>query len=161
MENAQLDKLAELGNEVLEKTNISLYPKKGFGPIAVVVDDGVEKTIDSALTFSVKFYLTGTAYRDSDYRSALSTLTAKIFNTGIKSDTISVSTLVTLLKPELDENVVGFDVNMYANGSEMTTFTLSDASVQPAIERVMEYTEDGKYAVKENIEFLFKNHSTK
>lgn len=159
--NTQLDKLAELGNEVLEKTNISLYPKKGFGPIAVVVDDGVEKTIDSALTFSVKFYLTGTAYRDSDYRSALSTLTAKIFNTGIKSDTISVSTLVTLLKPELDENVVGFDVNMYANGSEMTTFTLSDASVQPAIERVMEYTEDGKYAVKENIEFLFKNHSTK
>lgn len=157
--NTQLDKLEELGGAVLEKTNIYLYPKRGFGPISVIVDDGVEKVIDSSLTFSVKFYLTGTAYRDSDYRTALQTLTAKILNDGIRADTVSVSTLVTLLKPQLDENVVGFDINMYAQGSEMTTFTLSDASIQPTIERVIEYTEDGKYAVKENIEFLFKNHS--
>lgn len=157
--NTQLEKLAELGNAVLEKTNIYLYPKRGFGPISVIVDDGVEKVIDSSLTFSVKFYLTGTAYRDMDYRAALQTLTANILNDGIRNETVSVSTLVTLLKPQLDENVVGFDINMYAQGTEMTTFTLSDASVQPTIDRVIEYTEDGKYAVKENIEFLFKNHT--
>lgn len=159
--NTQLEKLTELGKDVLEKTNISLYPKRGFGPISVVIDDGIEKVIDSSLTFSVKFYLTGTAYRDTDYRAALQTLTAKTFNDGIKTDTISVSNLITLLKPLLDENVVGFDVSMYANGAEMTTFTLSDASVQPKIDRVMEYTEDGKYGIKENIEFLFKNHTGK
>lgn len=157
--NVQLEKLETLGESVLEKTNIYLYPKRGFGPIPVIVDDGVEKVIDSSLTFSVKFYLTGTAYRDTDYRNALQQLTAKVLNSGIRTETVSVSTLVTLLKPQLDENVVGFDINMYAQGTEMTTFTLSDASVQPTIDRVIEYTEDGKYAVKENIEFLFKNHS--
>lgn len=155
--NTQLTRLKTLGNNVLEKTNVYLYPKKSIGPIDVLIDDGINTQVTSSLTFSVKFYLTGSAYRDIDYRNNLETLTAKIFNNGIKTETVSVSTLVTLLKPELDENVVGFDINMYSDGNEMTTFMLTDSSMKPSIQRIIEYTQEGKYAIKENIEFSFKN----
>lgn len=159
--NTQLVQLDNLGKSVLEKTNVYLYPKKTIGSIAVIIDEGIEKQIESTLTFGIKFYLNGTAYRDTEYREALQTLTAKVLNTGIRQDTISVSALISLLKPEFDENVIGFDLSMYSNGTEMTTFTVSDASVQPSIDRIIEYTQDGKYAVKENIDFVFKNHDKK
>lgn len=159
--DTMLPKIADL--PVLEKTDVYLYPKKTVGNIEVVIDDGVDKSINSALSFSLKFYLTGTAYRDESYRTALQNSSSTVLNTGVKLSVVSVSKLTDMLYDAVDgdDNVVGFELTMFADGTEISTFTTSDSSVQAAVGRLIQYGDDGKYKIVENIDYVWKNTDTK
>lgn len=148
---------------VLEKTDIYLYPKKSVGSIAVVIDDGVDKNINSALSFGLKFFLSGTAFRDESYRQALMTSSSATLNAGVKLAVVSVSKLTDMLYDAInnDDNVTGFELTMFSDGAAISTFTVSDSSVQASVGRLIQYGDDGKFKIIENIDYVWKNTDSK
>lgn len=150
--------LETLSKRKLEKTKIYLYPKKTLSKIPVLIDDAVEVTIQSQLSFQFVLYATETGYRDEEFRGMVESVCNSAISAVLKNRTVSTSAITTKISSNVDDRLAGFKLTMISDKKEVTTFTTSDDSYRSTVRRLAALGDDGKIVVKEDIKFEWDLH---
>lgn len=150
--------LETLSKRKLENTDIYLYPKKTIGAIPVLIDDAVEVTVQAQLSFQFLFYATETGYRDMDFRAMVESVAESAIASVLKNRTVSTSAITAKINQNVDDRISGFEVKMFSNGKQMTTFTTKDDSYRATVRRLAALNDDGKIIVKEDIKHEWDLH---
>lgn len=156
--NDYIPALNSLSKRKLEKTLIYMYPKKTLSSIPVLIDNGVEITIQAQLSFTFTLYATETGYRDDDFRKMVEDVCKSAINTILRNRTVSTSAIISRIIQNVDDRLSGFKISMYSGGREVTTFTTADDAYRATVNRLALLNDDGKISVSEDIKFEWDLH---
>lgn len=140
-----------MSQNLLEQTRIYFYPKKSMGTINCMIEDGKTVFIEAGQYFNVQLYVKDNVYKNSELRFALTKATIKIIDTALKSNTISVSQITSLLRNSYGNDVVSVKLTGLGGASNLETLTILNDSDRCSIRKRLVKLPDNKLIVEEDV----------
>ena len=158
--DAWMDIMSEMEPELLERTTLYTHPKITEGLVRVLLDNGVERFIDSTQTLNITYTVderiaTNIAAIDEIKFTTITTLQAILSN----NSTVSDSDLVKGLKDKLGDWILGVKLEGFL-GNEFETVSVLDSSISLSIPKRLAITTNLELTVENDININFVTHST-
>lgn len=134
-----------------EKTELYFYPKKTLGEIKVVVEDGKQVEIPAALSFTVRYYMESSKYKDTVLREAIISKTSKVINTSLQQATVSRDDIQKALKEAMGDDIVAVDMDNLGENKDIPVYTSLDDSTRCAVKRRLRVLPDSTTIAEEAI----------
>lgn len=152
--------IATISGDLLEQTELFLYPKSTMGMIQGSVIAGNLVSIEARLSFTVNYYMTGVGYRNLALRQSLTELASATISAELQKPTIAINNIVDTLTAAAGADVVALDVSGLGGiGNNYTTFTPQDNSISLSIGVVAIAQPDGTVGVQDNVTVNFIQHT--
>jgi hypothetical protein len=151
--------IATVSQSLLEQTTLLLYPKTTLGSVQATVQAGSTVTLNAQLSFTVNFYLTGTAYRNLNLRQALITMASTTIAAALNSGTIATNDILDTMTELAGTDVVGIDLSGLGGAANYTTVTTADDSIRLSVGKKTVANADGTIGVVDAITVNFIQHS--
>lgn len=144
--------------ELLERTDILLYPKTSSGLISVIVDDGVKTTVNAEQRLGLKFFVSKNTASNTDILNDISRVCKKtiqsIFN---NKKTIAYSTITQELTIVLAELIKGVSLTGYLE-DKYSTATIVDLQASFSIAKKLTVNSKLELVVEDDIQIEFIVH---
>ncbi len=147
--------IAGLDSVLLEETQVYLYPKKSIGQIAVLVNNADPVTIDSAQSFTVDLYLSGSVYNNMTLRGELETVTISTIGQSLSNKVVSISDIVDSLRTAYSSDVVAVRVRGLGGDADYETVTVVDDHTRLSLKKRLAKMPDESLVVQEAVTFNF------
>lgn len=142
---------------LLEGTEMYFIPKRTIGTARVITEAGIETTIDSSISFKVRFFLTNSNYTNYPLRERLTEAASRVINQVLRQNTVSIAAIITLLKAEAGDDAIIIEVER-ANGDPQLSYTAIDDATRASVRRLLQVLPNGERTVVEDIEVDFVRH---
>jgi hypothetical protein len=158
--DAWMDIMSAMEPELLERTTLYTHPKITEGLVRVLLDNGVERFIDSTQALNITYTVderiaTNVAAIDEIKLTTITTLQAILSN----NPTVSDSDLVKGLKDKLGDWILGVKLEGFL-GNEFETVSVLDSSISLSIPKRLAITTNLELTVENDININFVTHST-
>ena len=155
-----MDIMSAMDPELLERTTLYTHPKITEGLVRVLLDNGVERFIDSTQALNITYTVderiaTNVAAIDEIKLTTVETLQAILAN----NPTVSDSDLVKGLKDKLGDWILGVKLEGFL-GNEFETVSVLDSSISLSIPKRLAITTNLELTVENDININFVTHST-
>lgn len=150
--------LAAIQPKLHEKTKLAFYPKKSLGQNKVKIKADIVTEIPAGLTFHVTYYMTYLNYRDLDLRNSIISATKRIINEALKSETVSTSGIMELLRKEMLGDIVSVEMENLGAKRDITTFSAMDEATRCSVRRNLKVLSNGTLGIEEDITVDFLRH---
>ena len=150
-----------IGGRGLESTWYYYYPKTTIGRINVLTDSSRSQMMNSRVSGVCVLKLSELGYNNEEYQAALRTVITDVINQHLKLETVSMMDIMADIKAKTDDDLIGCELTLTADGVELDTVSAGDESVRFSLNRLLYLRDDGKLGVKEDITFTPKMHITK
>lgn len=147
--------LDQMGNSLLEQTNLYFYPKTTMGTIKALTDDGLVSSIEANQYFVVDLYVSIPVYQNLELRQALTKSTISTIDTALKSQTISTSTLTSQLRQVYGNDVVSLTVSGLGGIKNLAALTVINSGDRCNIRKRLIKLPDDKLIVTEDVTVNF------
>lgn len=151
--------IASVQDQLLEQTSLYLYPQSTLGNIDVKVMEDKTVSINSAQSFSVTYYLTGTQYRDAALRQALINAAVQVIHNELQDSVVTTSRIVRALEDVVSGDSIGVQVTGLGGSTPYDTVSLSDDSARLSIRKKAVAKADGTIGVEDDVQVNFVQHS--
>lgn len=156
--NTYIKEIDSLAKRRLDKTSIYFYPKKTIGNISVLIDDGVNVSMNAQLSFAIRVFATETGYTDTEFKAGFESMVTETIRNALRKRTVSSSSIISMINSNTDERICGFELKITAEGKPLTTATMVDDSYRATIRRLVALADDGKITINEDIKFEWDKH---
>lgn len=153
--------IESIAARALESTWYYYYPKTTIGMINVLTDSARSMMMDSRVTGSCVLKLSELGYNNEEYQASVRTMITAIINQHLQKETVSMMDIIADIKNKSDSDLIGCELELYANGVLLDTVSAGDESVRFSLNRLLYLRDDGKMGVKEDLTFTPKRHVTK
>lgn len=150
--------IAELSDQLLERSELFFYPKATMGTLEVYAGAGTLVTIDAAQSFTVEYYMTGERYDNAAVRAAIHDTTATVLAKALEASRIAVSDIVAALRTALGDDVLSVHVSGFVNDL-YPAITLRDQSMRPSIGKQLVSLSNLTLAVQDAIAITYVRHT--
>lgn len=147
--------LSQMGNSLLEQTNLYFYPKTTMGTINALTDDGLVSSIEANQYFVVDLYVSKPVYQNLELRQALTKSTISTIDTALKSQTISVSALTSQLRQVYGNDVISLTVSGLGGIKNLAALTVINSGDRCNIRKRLIKLPDDKLIVSEDVSVNF------
>lgn len=151
--------IASVQSTLLEQTVLYFYPKATLGNINVKVLENKTVSINSAQSFAVTYYLSGTQYRDAALRAALTTAAVKVIHDQLQASVVTLSAIISALRDEVMSDSIGISVTGLGGSTPYDTVTLLDDSARLSIRKKAVAKADGTIGVEDDVNVAFLAHT--
>lgn len=151
--------LGDIGQRLLENTQLYFYPKRTMGDAKLIVDGGAEIQIPMRLSFKVTYYLDEATYANYDIRNAIIDMTHRRINKHLERQEVSRSDIIADLREQAGEGVLAVDVDKLGPRKDITVYTTKDAAIRCSVKRLLKIQPDKTLKVIEDIEVNFVKHN--
>lgn len=151
---AQLD---EFNSILLDETRLLFKPRSTMGHSKTIINESVEKIMQTDLSFVVAYYMTDTGLKNLDLQDKLKKNTHTVANTLLKSNTVSNSDLIIGLKTDTTD-VKNIKVTIFAGNEEIDLISNYDTTNGFTVQKLIDQSSDQFLTIKENIEIQFLPH---
>lgn len=148
-----------VSEKLIEITKLYFYPKSTIGSVKALIREGKEVTLPAQQDFQVTYYLTQSAYRNSELRKPLTDAAVDVINNALKNKTVAISDIVATLKATIGDDVVAIDVNGLGGSQDLPALTVLDDSARLSINKVAVAEADGTIGVTDSVTVTFLQHS--
>lgn len=152
---AQLDNYNKI---TLDETKIVFKPRSTMGYTNVYINEAVERTVKNDLSFSVVYMLTKEGMRNQNLKENLTSSTHTLINDQIKSNTVSLSSIISTLKANGGTDVIDVKVVGSAGTFSVDAITNVDSTNGFSVRKLIDQTADKFLTIKEDIDIQFKRH---
>lgn len=152
--------IAMVQDSLLEQTSLYFYPKSTLGNIDVRVMEDKSVSINSAQSFSVTFYLSGSQYRDAALRAALTTAAIEVIHDQLQNPVVTISAIITALQEVVSGDTIGVNVTGLGGSTPYDTVSLTDDSARLSIRKKAVAKADGTIGVEDDVSVSFVQHSS-
>lgn len=150
--------IAKVSKDLLELTELFFFPKITLGEVSILVTEDNIITIPAEQTFSIEFFLNGTAFRDSELRTSLSKMAIETINEILSGPTVTMNNIISKITAKAGNDIVAVKVTGLGGDLNLTALTLQDDSVRLSIKKATFALPDGTVGVKDDVNFTFTLH---
>lgn len=148
-----------LQQRLLEQSELYLYPTTTFGDVTATVRQGLQTTVAVNQSLSVNYYVTESAYKNTDLRQTLETSTRDILVTMLGRTTITHSDIIARLKENAGDDVISIEVSGLGGESNYTTLSVQDDAVRLSLGKRLVVLANRLLAVEDDIDIAFLRHT--
>jgi hypothetical protein len=141
---------------LLDKTRVYFYPKTTSGVIPVYILDGAVANIDAGQAFTVTLGVTEQVYNNLNLRSRLNETTVRVLYEALQQATVSMSTIIQLLKNAYGSDVVNIQITGLGGADDYSVVTVVDGTDRLSIKKRLVALADGKLAAQEAIDVNYR-----
>jgi len=152
--------IALVQDQLLEQTSLYFYPKSTLGNIDVRVMEDKTVSINSAQSFSVTYYLSGSQYRDAALRTALTTAAIVVIHEQLQNPVVTISGIISALESAVSGDTIGVKVDGLGGSTPYDTVSLTDDSARLSIRKKAVAKADGTIGVEDDVSVSFVQHSS-
>jgi hypothetical protein len=153
-----VDDIANVSQFLLEQTSLYFFPKETLGTVNVLVGEDSETTMSAQQSFSVTYYLSGTAYRDADLRAKLTDSAISAINDQLQNATVTTNAITQALGAVVSSDVVGFEVTGLGGDTPQAAVTMKDDSQRLSIRKIAVALADGTIGIEDSVSITFLQH---
>lgn len=145
---------------LLEQSELYLYPTATFGDTTALVGEGLNSTVALDQSMYVNYYLSSTAYSNSDLREVLSQTTREIVNEMLGRTTVVISDIITRLKENGGDDVISIEVGGLGDSNNFSTLSVTDEAVRLSLRQRLAVQSNQLLSAEDDIDIAFLRHST-
>lgn len=157
--NWLIEDIASVQDYLIEQTSLFFYPKSTLGNVNVKVLEDKTVSINSAQTFSVSFYLTGTQFRDAALRTALTQAAVQVIDEQLRNAVVTTSAIYAALQDRVSGDSIGVAISGLGGFTPYEAVTLTDNSARLSIRKKAVAKADGSIGVEDDVSVSFIQHS--
>jgi hypothetical protein len=150
--------IEEIGNRLLEKAKLFVYPTQTFGDTVVSVRDGQRATIQIDQAFAITHWLKPAAYTNSTIRPSLIDNDKQILDDQISLKTISRSNMVTRLDDTSGDDVLANELSGLGGAENYPIITVEDDAVRLSIRKKMVVLANQLLTIEDDVTVNFLEH---
>lgn len=150
--------IEDIGNRLLEKAKLFVYPTQTFGDTVVSVRDGQRATIQIDQAFSITHWLKPAAYTNSTIRPSLIENDKQILDDQISLKTISRSNMVTRLDDTSGDDVLANELSGLGGADNYPIITVEDDAVRLSIRKKMVVLANQLLTIEDDVTVNFLPH---
>lgn len=154
------DDIASVQEYLLEQTNLYFQPKTTIGNVNVRVMEEKVVSIPSAQSFSVVYYLSGSAYRNPELRQALTASAAYVINRELQNPVVTTSGLTRAMEELVSGDTIAVSISGLGGSTPYDAITMMDDSARLSIRKKAVARADGTIAVEDDISVAFIQHTS-
>lgn len=151
--------IGAISKNLLEQTELFLYPKTTMGTIKVRAEEGVETMIPAQQKFDVTFYLSALQYRDAALRQSLTRMAIQTIHETLQGAVVTVNGIVSKLTAKAGNDIIGVTVSGFGPSGALQAVSLLDDSARLSIRKRAEPMDDGRLTVLDDVNVVFLQHS--
>lgn len=144
--------------ELLEQSELHLYPTETVGDAECMVNEGYLSTIPLEQHIEVNYYLRTTAFNNASLRDALIRSTRQTVNDMLGQRTVAVSDLTSRLKAMGGDDVVSVGVSGLGGPANYDVVSIQDDAVRLSLGKRLIVRSNQKLAVQDDIDINFLRH---
>lgn len=148
-----------ISKNLLEQTDLFLYPKTTLGPIKVRAEEGTELVLPAQQKFDVTYYLSALQYRDTALRQSLTKLAIQTIHEALQNAVVTVNGIVSKLTAKAGTDIIGVSVSGFGPSGALQAISLLDDAARLSIQKRAEPMDDGRLTVLDNVNVVFLQHS--
>jgi hypothetical protein len=141
---------------LLDKTRVYFYPKTTSGVIPVYVLDGALTNIAAGQAFTVTLGVTKQVYDNPSLRARLNETTVKVLYEALQQTTVSMSTIVQMLKDTYGSDVVDIQITGLGGTEDYSVVTVVDGTDRLSIQKRLVALPDSQLAAQEAVDTVFR-----
>lgn len=130
------DSINNLKGELINQTQLFLYPKNLLGALEVLVGNDERAYVQAEQRLKVDFYVSGAVLQNSEVRARLVNETKKAINDAFAMSTVSYQSIIDAIRKRIANDVVSFKISGFLN-EKYDTVTLADGSMQFALAKTL------------------------
>lgn len=151
--------IGSISKNLLEQTDLFLYPKTTLGPIKARVEEGAEIVLPAQQKFDVTFYLSALQYRDSALRQSLTRMAIETIHESLQNAVVTVNGIISKLTAKAGTDIIGVTVTGFGPTGSLQAVSLLDDSARMSIQKRAEPMDDGRLTVLDDVNVVFLQHS--
>lgn len=155
------DDLPNMGDELLEKTNIYYYPTTTIGNVKVMVNNGTTITMDAGQTLYVKLHVRRSVFNNAELRDAISKKTVKVISDALSNTVVSTSDIVDQLRAQYKDDVISVSFKGLGGDKNYDVVTMLDDSTRLSIRKRLVSRSDETLTLEEAVTIEFVDHELK
>lgn len=152
------DDLPNMGDNLLEQTQIYFYPTTTLGSVDVLFGSGLVTTINAGQSFEVTLYVTGSVYSNMELRATMTRRTIEIISEMLKNKIVSMSDIVNQLRTQYESDVISLDIRGLGGSSNYSVLTMIDDANRLSIRKKLVSRNDETLALEEAVVVNFVRH---
>ena len=152
--------IANVTRYLLEQTRLFFYPKSTLGQVPALVREDETVTLSAEQSFSVTYYLSGVAYRDTALRAALTKMAVQTINEVLQSSTVTMSEITSTLRARAGGDAIAVDVSGLGGSQNLAAVTLKNDAARLSIKKVAVALADGTIGVEDDVAVAFLQHTS-
>ncbi|MNS63889.1 hypothetical protein D3C72_969950 [compost metagenome] len=150
--------IEDIGDRLLEKAKLYVYPTQTFGDTVVSVRDGQRATIQIDQAFAITHWLKPAAYTNSTIRPSLIDNDKQILDDQISLKTISRSNMVTRLDDTSGDDVLANELSGLGGAENYPIITVEDDAVRLSIRKKMVVLANQLLTIEDDVTVNFLPH---
>lgn len=150
--------IEDIGDRLLEKAKLFVYPTQTFGDTVVSVRDGQRATIQIDQAFAITHWLKPAAYTNSTIRPSLIDNDKQILDNQISLKTISRSNMVTRLDDTSGDDVLANELSGLGGAENYPIITVEDDAVRLSIRKKMVVLANQLLTIEDDVTVNFLPH---
>jgi hypothetical protein len=158
--NWLLEDITLVQDVLLEQTSLSFYPQSTMGNVNVKVLEDKTVSINSAQSFSVVYYLSGSQYRDAALRAALTQTAISVIYAELQESVVSLSSIITALQSQVSGDTISVNVTGLGGPTPYETVSLIDNASRLSIRKKAVAKADGTIGVEDDVSVSFIQHTS-
>lgn len=151
--------IPSLANNLLERTELFLYPKTTQGDLTVNIGNSTTAVISATQKLTVSYVMSPVNLANENLISTIQKTTANIVSDALKQTTCSVDLMEEALKAALGDSIISVQITGFAidlnSGVSHRIISLIDQSVHPTIGKKLVALSDQTLDVEDDITFKF------
>lgn len=155
-----LDVIDKYADELLERTSVFFHPKTTEGDIKILVDNNEQIYMPASQKLHIVYIVDERISSNESIVKAIRKRTAEVLVKFFEINlTISKSDIISMLKNEMGEWVIGVKVNGWLK-DEFETATVLDNSISFSVPKRLDVTSNLELIVGDEVRIEFVEHST-
>jgi len=153
--------LGAVRENLIERTDLYFQPRNTLKFVDCLVEDSELKTLHTAQSLTIDFYVSKEVYGDNDIRKSLEATAIAEAVAGLDATVISRNTLESAIRAKAGTDIVSIHLSgLGGPENDYNVVTILDESSRFCIAKSLLNQPDGTFAVIDSIEVNFKRHAS-
>jgi hypothetical protein len=153
------DHIRPLAAKVLEKTKLYLHPRATVGYVDALIGSNKSVRLLAAQQLLVTFYVAATVYKDFALRASIEQSTTEAIANLLTKKVVARDEIQTMIKTVVGTDIISVELSGIGGKANYNTVSMADDSGRLCIGKRLISNPDGTLIVKDDIQFIFVQHS--
>lgn len=153
-----IDDLPNMGDNLLEQTNLYFYPTTTLGNVNVMFSSGLSTTLAAGQAFEVTLYVRSAVYTNAELRNTLVRKTIETISEMLRNKTVSMSDVMTQLRARYESDVISLNIKGLGGASNLDVVTMLDDANRLSIRKKLVARNDETLGLEDDVVVTFVRH---
>lgn len=153
-----IDDLPNMGDNLLEQTNIYYYPTTTLGSVDVMFSSGLITSIEAGQSFDVTLYVRGSVYSNQELRNTITRKTVETISKALENKTVSMSDIINNLRTTYESDVISLEIKGLGGASNLNVVTMIDDANRLSIKKELVARSDATLSLNDAVVVTFVRH---